>query len=590
MNLNEYINKSKNIANMKNKEGLSRIKAAFLANFTIIGLPETIKALCYEKGIDAECYNAPYNQYAQEILNKASGLYKFSPNIIFILLDADKLLGDLMYFPYRLQSQEREAIIEERLKELKALISVLKENTTAKIVINSILQPIYTSRGIIENKQQFGLIKSIRHFNDRMENFVENDSQIFIFDMNTFCLKIGYDVLKDNKLAYLGDIKISPSGLVKIAQEYIPYIIPLASKTKKCIVLDLDNTLWGGIIGEDGIQNIRLGPDKEGMPYLDFQKRILELSERGIILAINSKNNHEDAIEVIRKHRHMLLKEEHFACIKINWQDKATNLKEIAKELNIGLDSIVFIDDDKTNRELVRNIVPEVTVVDLPDDPANYASCIENLRLFDMFSITKDDLNRGKSYLEERKREELKSEAPDFKSFLKKLEIKINVMNIDDSLIPRIAQLTQKTNQFNMTTRRYQEEDIKKMSEAENMMIKCIDIKDRFGEYGITGAIVIKKDDISTWNIDSFLMSCRILGKNIEHYFMKYLVNEAKKQGITRITGTFIQTEKNKPAESFYNDFGFRLERIEDSRYIYSLNIEQEKEMEILAEVTEWKR
>jgi len=575
MELSDYIIKSKKLVK---DSSMKNVRIAFLSNFTITGIAETMKFLCFKNGIYAESYVSPYNQHIQDILNKSSGLYYFKPDIIFILLDIENFLGDSFYFYYRMNGQQRNDLIQKKFDEVKELIKILEKNTNAKIIVNNLLIP------------NFGIKNGISHFNNMLELLSMNNPKLFIFDINLFCSKVGYEFMRDRKISYLGDIKISPSALIKLGFEYMGYIIPLMSMTKKCIVLDLDNTLWGGIVGEDGIENIKLGLEKEGKPFLDFQKRLLELFERGIILVINSKNNYEDAIEVIKSHKYMILKEHHFASMKINWQDKISNMKEIAEELNIGLDSFVYIDDDETNRELMRNFLPEVLVVDLPEDPCFYPSVIEDLTVFNLFNISDEDLNRGRMYADQNKRKQFKVEMVDIESFLKQLEIKVDIMQADKMTIPRIAQLTQKTNQFNLTTRRYQEEDIKSLLEHDKYIIKCINVKDKFGDYGITGVVIIRKyNDEGCWNIDTFLLSCRILGKNIEFSLMQNLIDNAKKAGVKNIHGRFIFTKKNKPAENFLEECGFILDKEENGEKCYVLNIGNEKKNSSYAEVIEWK-
>ncbi|MCK4521210.1 MAG: HAD family hydrolase [Nanoarchaeota archaeon] len=564
-NLSYYINESKKLIK---KKSMKDVKLAFLSNFTINGLAETMKVLCFEQRIYAETYAVPYNQYAQEILNKSSKLYDFNSDIIFILLDSEQLLDSM----YKMDEKQREKYTKEKFDELRGLINILKENTNAKIVFNTLLVPLYSSRGIIENKQKFGLKKSIHRFNEMFESLSIDDSQLFIFDFNSFCSKMGYENLVDRKMYYLGDMRISPMALVNIGIEYMAYIFPLTSSTKKCVILDLDNTLWGGILGEEGTENIKLGPEKDGKPFLDFQKRLLELFERGIILAINSKNNYNDVIEVMKKHKYMLLKENNFACIKINWKDKVTNTREIAKELNIGLDSLVFLDDDKTNRELIKKFIPEVMVVDLPEDPSLYPKVIEDLKVFNTFTITGEDLNRGKMYVSQKKRGELKLKVKDLESFLKQLGIKVNISSAKKSNISRIAQLTQKTNQFNLTTRRYQDADIKKFSESKEYIVKCIDVEDKFGDYGITGIAIVKKNK-EDWLVDSFLLSCRILGKEIEKVFLGFIIEEAKKEGIKKLIGEFISTKKNSLAKDFYKSNKFELGKKTNEKEIWNFDL-----------------
>jgi len=582
MGLGEYINKSKDLVS---DSSLKKCKIALLSNFTINGLGEIIKVLCNENRIYAEIYTPGYNQYAQEILDKSSQFHKYNPDMVFLLLDAGSFLGEMYDFPYRLDNTKRKEKIENKFQELKEIIFFLEQNANAKIVINNFSIPPYSSRGILENKQDYGLRDSIKDLNNLLENLARKDSRLFVFDFNLFIMKQGYDKVRDSKMDYLADMKISPNSLVSLAEEYLAYVFPLMSMTKKCIVLDLDNTLWGGIIGEDGIANIHLGPEKEGKPFLNFQKKLLELSERGIILAINSKNNFDDAINVLRNHPYMLLKEDNFASIRINWNNKLTNIQEIAKELNIGMDSLVFIDDDKTNREMVRKMLPEIFVPELPEDPCDYVKVLETIKFFSSFSITKEDVEKQEMYAAQRKRNELRSGFSDLESFLKELKIEIGIMKVNNFSIPRASQLSQKTNQFNLTTRRYSEEDIKSFLDNKDYILRLVHVKDRFGDYGITGMAVLRKIDAQTVDIDTFLLSCRILGKDIEFAFLQELINEAEQHNIQKITAKFVSTIKNAPAANFLNEAGFTLKEEYGKEKHYVLDIGKENKKQFYAEI-----
>jgi len=581
MNLAEYINESRKVTT---KAGMKQCKLAILSNFSVNGLGETLKVLCNKENIYVENYTPSYNQYVQEILNKSSNLYQFNPDIIFLLIDGEYLLRGLYNFPYRLTSTEREEYINKKFQELKELINFLEQNTRSKVVINNFLLPSYYDRGILENKQEFGLKKAIQVLNEKLDDLSKNDPQLFVFDVNLFAMKEGHSI-KDWKMYYLADMRFSPNSIISLSKEYMAYVFPLMSMTKKCIVLDLDNTLWGGIIGEDGITKIKLGPEKEGKPFYDFQKKLLELSERGILLAINSKNNPKDALEAINNHPYMLLKENNFVSVKINWNDKVKNLQEIAKELNIGLDSLVFIDDDKTNRELVKELLPEVFVLELPEDPCEYVTSLEKLKIFNSFSITKEDLEKREMYLTERKRDELKSESINLESFLEKLELKITIFNVKEEDISRVSQLTQKTNQFNLTTKRYTEEDINFFLKNKEYLLKLIKVDDKFGDYGTTGLAIIKTIDPQKWELDNFLLSCRIIGKNIEFVFLQDIINEGKKKGIKQLIAKFIPTEKNALASNFLNEVGFILKEEAGIEKRYVLNIGEEIKKQVYGEI-----
>jgi len=581
MNLAEYINESRKVIK---KEGMKQCRLAILSNFSVNGLGETLKVLCNKENIYVESYTPSYNQYVQEILNKSSNLYNFNPDIIFLLIDGEYLLREIYNFPYRLTSTEREEYINKKFQEIKELIIFLEQNTKSKIIINNLLLPVYSSRGILEEKQEYGFKKSIQDMNKLLEDLSKNDSQLFVFDVNTFTMKEGNSI-KDWKMHYLADMRFSPNSLISLAEEYMAYIFPLMSLTKKCIVLDLDNTLWGGIIGEEGIAKIKLGPEKDGKPFYDFQKKLLELSERGILLAINSKNNPKDALEVINNHPYMLLRENNFVSVKINWNDKVKNLQEIAKELNIGLDSLVFIDDDKTNRELVKELLPEVFVLELSEDPCEYVTALEKLKIFNSFSITKEDLEKREMYLTERKRDELKSKSINLESFLERLELKITILGVEEENISRVSQLTQKTNQFNLTTKRYTEEEIMSFLRNKEYLLKLIQVNDRFGDYGTTGLVIIKKIDSQNWEIDNFLLSCRILGKNIEFAFLQELIEEGKRQGVKQIIAKFIPTEKNALASNFLEQVGFILTEKTEKVKGYILNIGEEIKKQVYGEI-----
>ena len=261
---------------------------------------------------------------------------------------------------------------------------------------------------------------------------------------------------------------------------------------------------------------------------------------------------------MIQKHPNMILKEENFACVKINWDDKVVNLQKIAEELNIGLDSMVFFDDDPINQEYVRESLPGVLVVDLPKDSSQYPQIITEMKEFDVLKITEEDTKRSDMYLGQKKRKELENKVGDFNEFLKQMNIEVNVQKANSFSIPRISQLTLKTNQFNLTTKRYQEEEVSKFSSSEDKIVECVKVSDKFGDNGITGTYIIEKKDNDEWIIDTFLLSCRIMGRGVEEIMMNQIIEKARSSGIKKIKGEFIPTAKNKPAENFYEKLGFK--------------------------------
>ena len=555
-NLAYFLNEAKTI---KPRDLGKKLRVAFLASSTINGFEETMRVKCFQKGIDCITYVADYNQYNQEILNQDSGLYQFKPDITFLILDTRHILGEHFFSWYSVPYDDRPKIIDTKVSEIQNICNTYQKNFDSKLVITSLQIPNYSPYGINEESTLRSLKEVVYAINNELLQW-KKFGNIFIYDFNEFVRKFGEKNIFNYKQFFSGDIKISTEYIPKFINELMGYIYAVTGTTKKCIVLDLDNTLWGGIVGEDGFDNIKLGDNPVGRSFVEFQKRLLALNQRGIILAVNSKNNFNDAIEVIQKHPNMILREDNFACVKINWDDKSVNLQKISEELNIGLDSMIFFDDDPINQEYVRESLPEVLVVNLPKDSSQYSQIITEMKEFDVLKITEEDTKRGEMYLGQKKRKELEGKIGDFNEFLKQMDIVVNVKKADSFSIPRISQLTLKTNQFNLTTKRYQEEEIAKFSSLDNKIVECVQVSDKFGDNGITGTYIVEKKNDDEWIIDTFLLSCRIMGRGVEEIMMNQIIEKAKLSGIKRLKGEFIPTTKNKPAENFYEKLGFKKE------------------------------
>lgn len=345
---------------------------------------------------------------------------------------------------------------------------------------------------------------------------------------------------------------------------------------KKCIILDLDNTLWGGIVGEDGIENLKLSLTSPGNSFVAFQQAILDQYNKGIILAINSRNNANDVWEVIRNHPNMILKEEHFAAFRINWNDKASNILELAEELNIGLDSMVFLDDDPINRSLVQSLIPEVEVPELPADPAEYTRFFNSLNYFDTSVITDEDKMRGNLYVTERLRREEEKRFDSKEDFLKSLSLELFVYRDNASCVPRLSQLTGKTNQFNTFKKELAEDQIYACIQSEDHVVYHARLEDKFGDHGVViFALVTKKDNI--WKIESMLMSCRVFGRAVEEAFFSVLSQDARNEGVERIDILYKETKKNIPAKEFidkhFKEFTYKIPEVISSPEWININI-----------------
>ena len=564
--LSSYITEAKKLNALDFEK---QIRVASLSSFTLYGLNETIKVKCAEIKVGCHIFSGGYNQYNEEILNTKSKLYTFSPDICFLILDTRDILGDLFYSPYNLSIEKRKEFIENKTHELSNLIRFFIEKSNSKLIISNFIIPTYSSYGIFESKTDYGLQEMVFDLNYKISNLCKSENSVFLYDLNSFVSKLGQNNVFDYRQYFFGDIKISLNYIPFLANDLLGFIKPILGLNKKCIVLDLDNTLWGGIIGEDGFNGIKLSRnDSIGKAFIEFQKYLLSLNERGIILAVNSRNNLEDVMQVIKEHPNMILTEKHFASMKINWNDKVSNLQEIAQELNIGLDSMLFIDDDKVNRDFVREALPEVLTIELPNDPSLYVQTLLELNEFNVLKITNEDKKRGEMYSQQRDRKEFQKSSISFEEYLKKLKIKIHIKKVDEFTIPRASQLTLKTNQFNLTTKRYQEEDIIRFSQDKKKIVGCARTEDKFGDYGITGVFIVNKNNSEEWLIDTFLLSCRVIGRGVEEGILDYIINDAKKNNVKRLIGNFIPTKKNKPSESFLPNFGFKKE---NDHWIYSL-------------------
>ena len=361
------------------------------------------------------------------------------------------------------------------------------------------------------------------------------------------------ETFADPKIARL---PIAAAHLPSMAAEWLRFLIPLSGATAKVLVLDLDNTCWGGVIGEDGMAGIKLGPEYPGAAFLALQQVALDLHGRGVVLAVCSKNNDADAMEVINTHPEMRLRAEHFSAMRINWTDKAENLRAIAQELNLGLDALVFVDDNPAERERVRQALPQVRVLDLPADPMEYAGALRACPWFEQLSLSDEDRERGRYYSQERERRQLADDVGGLDGFLRSLEMTAEVAAVDALSLARTAQLTQKTNQFNLTTRRYGEEDIAARIADDRWIVRTLRVRDRLGDSGIVCVGMVELEG-NVARVDALLMSCRVIGRGVETAFMAALISAARDAGASVMEGWYLPTAKNPPCAGFYADHGF---------------------------------
>lgn len=451
---------------------------------------------------------------------------------------------------------DQEAVAKEIGSYSQQLNIVLSHISSSKMLIALTMVEMY---GISPTENDTRVREAITAYNDGLYSAAEHFPNVKVIDLSDFTKNYDDSELIDWKYYFISQMGLNPKLAKPFCQWFDKKLEQIERKRKKCLVLDLDNTLWGGVLGEDGIEGIKIGGDYPGKAFLYFQQALHELSSNGVILAVCSKNNEEDVLAAWSKNPFMLLKQDDFVAWRINWEDKASNLQSLAEELNIGLDSIVFIDDNPSERELIRKVLPSVIVPDFPEHPYDlpvfYKHLLDNY--FKVYSVTAEDRAKTEQYKANARRAESQKHFTDIEEFLKSLELHLTITRSNEFNIPRISQLTQKTNQFNLTTMRYTDTDIKQMEKQGNR-IWCVSVADRFGDSGITGCIIINGN-----RIDSFLLSCRVLGKGVEDAFIKSVLRILREDGAKNIDASYIPSPKNNQVKDYYERCGFSCYEIE---------------------------
>lgn len=471
--------------------------------------------------------------------------------------------------------------INAQIKEVEAfrdklglIISNLNPKQNLYILsLENVLQLHFTDRGQ-------SISDAITAFNDFARELERTNSNIRFVDFSEYLAEYPRKEWIVWRFYFISQMIFSP----EVASSFFPWFenrkAQISGQRKKCLILDLDNTLWGGVLGEDGIEGIKIGGDYPGNAYQYFQEGIIELGRYGIILAVCSKNNEADVIEAWKSNPFMKLTDKQLSSYRINWENKADNIRAMAKELNIGLDSMVFVDDNPTERELIRQELPMVAVPEFPKRPYGLMNLLQELvnNYFRAYQLTSEDLAKTEQYKANARRNAAEHQYTNLNDFIRSLEIQIEILPADKFNIPRIAQMTQKTNQFNLTTQRYTEADIASFVEQGDM-VYCISVRDKFGDNGITGAIIIKWESNKAV-IDTLLLSCRILGKGIETAFVKTILNLLFSKGVNFVEAKYISTAKNGQVSDFYDKIGFTLSDKFDKIKDYQISLEKPFEID----------
>ncbi len=535
---------------------LEPLRIALLASFTIDPLVPYLHVEAARRGFAADLYIAPYNSVRRELLDPASGCAAHRPHLVFIAQLLEDVSPRAAAAILDLDRKQSEAAIDEILSDLTRPLDRFRSTCDSTLVIHNFAQRIRPQLGIYEASAVDSQSAWIRRLNTRLGRALTEHPAQHLLDFDRLCADVGYQRWRNPSMWYLGRAPLATEALRELAGTYGAFLQATHSTPKKVLVLDLDNTLWGGVIGEDGLAGIHLGHDYPGNVYRQFQATILDLYRRGVVLAISSKNNPADVDEVFTRHSDMILRPEHFAARRVNWAPKPRNLAEIAVELDLGLDSFVFFDDSPIEREQMRQAHPDVEVLEVPATPIGYEDCLLRHRWFDQLSLTEEDRGRGKMYRARASRRELRDSVTDLDGYLADLDTTIAVTPCDAASFDRVHSLLAKTNQFNLTTRRISRQELASLLEDPTAGIFCLRVSDRFGDSGLVGAAIVKTEGREAI-LDSFLLSCRVIGRAVETALLCRVVDWCRAQNAVHLLGEFRPTAKNTPAAGFLEEHGF---------------------------------
>jgi FkbH-like protein len=547
-------------------------RLAVLADFATQHLVPILKVLAARNGTRLDVYEADYDQIDVDILNPQSGLYEFDPQYAAILVASEKLKSRFY------ESDDQGAFAETSIGRFKNLWEVLRQHSAATVIQGTYVLPSERAFGNYELKAADSLGAAFAAVNHGLAEHARQVRNVLLCDVDHVAAEIGRRNWFDSRLWSLAKTPCRLEHLPLLAQNLVDIVLAASGQLCKCVVLDLDNTLWGGVIGDDGLSGIALGDFDEGEAFVDFQKFLRELKRRGIILAVVSKNEKSNALLPFHEHPKMVLKEDDIAVFVANWENKADNIRLVRKVLNISFDSMVFLDDNPFERNLVRELLPDVVVPELPEDPSLYIEKIGSLNLFETASYSSADLQRPGQYREEAQRELDKTRHTNITDYLVSLDMKIKLERFKPFNLPRIAQLIQRSNQFNLTTRRYSEAVCESlMNDPQNAAPFTLTLSDKFGDYGLISIVILKLKGAEI-EIDEYLMSCRVLKRGVEQFAMNQIFDFAARKGAKRVLGHYVRTAKNEMVKSFFEDFGFeKISAPVDGNTNWELEIEKYK-------------
>ena len=559
----------------KQEVGGQKCKIALLGDTATQLLATALVGEAASRNTALNLYEGEYNQVERQLLDTTSEVFQFDADFLVIFQSTHKLSEHHSLLP----TDRQASLADDRL----AFIASVCENealANKKIICLNYPEIEDTVFGSYANKVTSSLTYQVRKLNYELMNLAQQYPNLYICDVAGLQNKLGRDMMFAPNVYVSTEMILSVDALPYVASRIMDIVCAVRGQFKKCLILDLDNTVWGGVIGDDGLEGIQLGHGLGiGKAFTEFQMWVKKLKHRGIIICVASKNNEDTAKEPFEKHPDMILKLDDIAVFQANWETKVDNIRTIQSILNISFDSMVFLDDNPFERNMVRENIPGITVPELPEDPGEYLEYLYGLNLFETASYSQADKDRTKQYQVEAKRVSLSKTFTNEADFLKSLDMVSVVSGFTKFNTPRVAQLSQRSNQFNLRTVRYTEADIAMLAADEDVIDLSFTLEDKFGDNGLIAVVIMKKQDAETLFVDTWFMSCRVLKRGMENFTLNTMVERARRAGYKYIVGEYLPTPKNKMVEGHYQGLGFQpVAGAATAQYVLSVSDYQPRE------------
>lgn len=547
------------------------VRLAVLGNCSTQLFASAVTGCAKLAGLNLKVLDTDYNQIDVQLLDEASSVYAFHPDHILLWFSTEKLYEDFL----DMEPMRREKFADVFLQKMTDYWGIIIQKLHARVI-----QPNFTETddkilGQYSAKVTQTFIFQIRKLNYLLQEVMAEYSSVYPADFLDVQISLGRNRYFHAPLYYHAKMPVAVSTLPYLAQAVTDILQAMSGRVKKCVVLDLDNTLWGGVVGDDGLGGIEIGELGRGHAYTNLQRWLKQLREYGILLAVCSKNEEQIAKEPFEKHREMVLRLSDISIFVANWKDKASNIRMIQESLNIGMDAIVFLDDSAFERELVRTKIPEIEVPELPEDPALWLEFLQQCNYFETVSYTRQSVDRTIQYQAEFERKRLKDTFASIDDYLESLVMTAQAGPFQEVYFARIAQLSQRSNQFNLRTIRYTEDDIRRIAEDDHYVTLCFTLRDKFGDQGLVSAVIMEKKSPDELFVDTWFMSCRVLKRTMEEFVMNSMIHRAVKQGFQKIAAEYIPTAKNNMVRDIYRIMGFT--ETEKDHYVLNINMYKDR-------------